>query len=54
MTKKYFEAAARMVAFVRADKGTEIATTVAAVLMELFAGDNPRFDRGRFLKACGL
>ena len=27
---------------------------IASDLAGYFAADNPRFDRGRFLKACGL
>lgn len=27
---------------------------VAEGLAKIFAGENPRFDRARFLKACGL
>lgn len=28
--------------------------SVALGLADIFAADNPRFDRGRFLKACGF
>ncbi len=54
MTKKHFERAAELVADVRLIQGDGVAYVVADVLIALFAGDNPRFDRGRFLKACGL
>ena len=54
MTKKHFQRAADLVAVIQQTQGSQEAMKVAQVLIELFSGDNPRFDRGRFLKACGL
>ena len=56
MTKKHFERAAAIVRELQFFQGvgTDKAQVVADAFVELFSGDNPRFDRGRFLKACGL
>lgn len=32
----------------------EVLRRVAGLIAEVFAEDNPRFDRERFLKACGV
>jgi hypothetical protein len=58
MTKRHFEA----VAATLRENGHRSATNserrvlayVALDLARVFAGLNPRFDRGRFLAACGL
>lgn len=52
MTKKHFEAAARIVREETIGLGKKV--EVAKAFIILFSAFNPRFDRGRFLKACEL
>jgi len=67
MTKKHYVAIAKTMAALRAaycpenrpghniDAGYRQATTdVSEELATYFASENPRFDRARFLTACGL
>ena len=64
MTKKQFEAIAKIISrqgenddYVGNDyeQGWDGATEVIARrLADYFAGQNPRFDRGQFMDACGL
>lgn len=64
MTKKDYEAIARTVrGSLEAISATELPHTAsvreaikhtAVDLSRIFAADNPRFDRARFLKACGV
>jgi len=54
MTKKHFEAAARIVRARKADRGAVPARELAEGFADLFSADNPRFDRARFLAACDL
>ena len=60
MTKRHFEAFAREIAdYVRFSQDmpeatTKHATFAARVIAHVAAEFNPRFDRERFLKACGL
>ena len=57
MTRKDYELIARSI---RVDRelldinGKGTADYIAAGLAEQFAAMNPRFDRGRFLDACGV
>ena len=57
-TKKHYKAIAEIV--VRARKNPNLATVdghcrqIASDLANYFATDNPRFDRDKFLSACGL
>jgi|CXWL01.1.fsa_nt_gi hypothetical protein len=51
MTKKHFEAFAVLV---RAWPWPEQRARLGAELADLCAAVNPRFDRTRFLKACGV
>lgn len=52
MTKKHYEAIARILAI---DTGyTREVAIIAERLADYFAQDNPRFQRYRFLQACGL
>lgn len=36
------------------DPASEVAYALASGLADVFAADNPRFDRARFLKAAGV
>lgn len=64
MTKKDFEAIASIISqhetdFMDCHEQAESAATItrtriAEDLADLFVEDNPRFDRDRFLAACGL
>lgn len=51
MTKKHFEAMARITASISND---DTRLFVAAQQADYFANINPRFDRNRFLAACGV
>lgn len=48
MTRKHYEAIAKAIS-----QGTDPVTLVD-ILCDIFEADNPRFDRFRFLEACGL
>jgi hypothetical protein len=48
MTRKHYQAIAEAIR-----QGTEPVTLVE-LLMDIFEADNPRFDRARFMDACGL
>lgn len=52
MTKKHFEYAARIIR--ESDQSQTQRLYAASVIIELAETFNPRFDRDRFLKACGL
>lgn len=54
MTRKHFIAIARILA--DGEGRTDYATRreVALGLADYFAGENPHFDRDRFLSACGI
>lgn len=52
MTKKHFEAFAREIAESNQDQIPKM--FAAMVVIRVAQQDNPRFDRERFLKACGL
>jgi len=56
MTKKDFEAVAKVLNFSSAFGSPQWETRqwIASELAELFANDNPNFDRDRFMEACGL
>jgi hypothetical protein len=55
MTKKHFEAFAKRIYMLTADpEQIPMARYFADVVIDIAAWDNPRFDRARFLKACGL
>lgn len=60
MTKKHFIALAAEIAdYVRFSNDTpertkEYATFAARVICSVAKADNPRFDRDRFMRACGL
>ena len=52
MTKKHFIALAREIA--QSNNGIEAKMFAAMVVVRVAQLDNPRFDRARFLTACGL
>lgn len=52
MTKKDFEAIARILK--SKDGRIDAVEMIAEDLADLFAADNPRFDRDRFIEACGI
>ena len=55
MTKKHYEAiAAAFHAYIATGTGVNIARPIAKDLADYFATDNPKFDRARFLQACGI
>lgn len=58
MTKKHFEAIAVLLRSQKAQARTSDENVTvcvrAAQLADLFQSENPRFDRARFLKACGV
>lgn len=53
MTKKHYEAIACEISFLFGRNRT-CAEIIAHRLADYFQQDNPRFDRERFLKACGI
>lgn len=54
MTKRHFEHFAKRIYMLTADPAQlPMARYFADVVIDI-AQDNPRFDRARFLKACGL
>lgn len=61
MTKKYYELVAGVLNAARTVRCSEERTYRPAIVNEIalglareFAADNPRFDRERFMQACGL
>lgn len=55
MKKKHYEAIAKIIEpFWFNDLDSPTATAIARRLADYFEQDNPRFDRARFLQACGV
>lgn len=56
MTKKDYIKAAEIIAQTKWDSKVKPAerSRLAQAFVQFFAGDNPRFDRERFLSACEL
>jgi len=56
MSRKDYKRAAEHIAYVLNDPRADVLTValVAHELCSFFKQDNPRFDRYRFLAACGL
>ncbi len=61
LTKKYYEMIASAIAAEHAQRKhwgehvhNEAIESIALNLASAFAADNPKFDRARFLKACGV
>jgi hypothetical protein len=51
MSKKHFIAAAKKISL---EPSEVMRANLAAFFIDLAIEDNPRFDKGRFLTACGL
>lgn len=56
MTKKHYEAIANIIVsqYDNANINDYGRYRIACELADYFASDNPRFDRARFLEACGV
>ena len=61
MTKKHYEAIAAIIAstyrnalLYKSVRATESIEVTASRLADYFAADNPKFNRSRFLIACGI
>jgi len=54
MTRKHFNLIAAAIAAQVPDVGLAAAYAIASALADDFAFENPRFDRQRFLRACGV
>lgn len=54
MTKKHFEQLAALIKSGRIGDVDLLADTIAHSTADMCADMNPRFDRVRFLKACGV
>lgn len=56
-TRKHYEAVARMIHSERDDAQEQetrlVVDRIASRMADIFGNDNPRFDRDRFLRACG-
>lgn len=50
MSRKHYIAAAEVI---RAESFGESRRRIAEAFAAMFAADNPRFDRARFMEACG-
>lgn len=53
MTRKHFEMAAKNIAAMKNETISE-RKKLAENWIKVFAAPNPRFDRSRFMTACGL
>lgn len=56
LTKKHYEAISRTLVQYRAqdNDGEYITDMIASDLADYFTQDNPKFNRARFLQACGV
>jgi hypothetical protein len=54
MSRKHFRLIAAAIAAQVPTVGHSAALQIAAALADDFAYENPRFDRQRFLRACGV
>lgn len=54
MSRKDYVRIAHVVATAACDRDTATAVAIAHGVATVMAQDNPRFDRDRFLKACGV
>jgi hypothetical protein len=53
VTKRHFQETANIIRSMRDDE-PEAARVFARHMADFFKQENPRFDRERFMKACGL
>ena len=54
MTRKHYVAIAEIIALHNEEHSNEIITALAGHMANYFKRDNPKFDRERFLTACGI
>ena len=54
MTKKHFDAFAREIKAWVGELRFQDAALACRIVIRIASEDNPRFDRARFIKACGL
>ncbi len=54
LTKKHFEAVAQVLKAFPEGAPTASQAKLAEAFADMFENENPRFERGRFLKACGV
>lgn len=56
MTKTHFEAIAQLVneTYTETEGEADVVKNLAERMAAMFARENPRFDREKFLTACGL
>lgn len=58
MTRKDYQAIAVIISSLadkyQFDEGRNIVAEIVEDLSDIFTDDNPRFDREKFVKACGL
>lgn len=52
MTKKHFEEIARVLDYYKDE--SSVTQDIASDFADIFAKENPNFNRARFLKACGV
>ena len=54
LTRQHFEAVAQVLKAYPKGAPTASQAKLAEAVADMFAQDNPRFERGRFLTACGV
>lgn len=54
MTRKHFVMMAGIIRMGRKGENDTVADNLARSTADMFAKENPRFDREKFLKACGV
>ena len=54
LTKQHFEAVAQVLKAYPEGAPTASQAKLAEALADMFESDNPRIERGRFIKACGV
>ena len=54
LTRQHFEAVAQVLKAFPEGAPTASQAKLAEAFADMFEAENPRFERGRFLKACGV